>query len=153
MNTKAGREAWGTIFRLLFEGEAHSRMREACRVTGVSPGLLKTLFHLEPGEGIPMRDLADHWGCDASYVTSLTDALEERSLVERRPHPTDRRVKMIVLTRKGAAARERGLDLLHEPPPSFGALTGAEQRELRDLLRKVAEADPHLSPIRIAAAR
>jgi DNA-binding MarR family transcriptional regulator len=127
-------------------------MRETCSATGVSAGLLKTLFHLEPGRGVPMRDLADHWGCDASYVTALTDALEERGLVERRPHPTDRRVKMIVLTRKGAAARERGFDLLYEPPPAFGALTGTEQRELRDLLRKVAEADPHLAPERAAAA-
>jgi DNA-binding MarR family transcriptional regulator len=150
--TKAGRDAWRTIIRLLFE-QGHERMAEASAAVGLSPGLLKTLFHLEPGEGAPMRDLADHWRCDASYVTSLTDALEERGLVERRPHPTDRRVKMVVLTEEGVAVRERAFERLSEPPPSFAALTAAEQRELRDLLRKVADADPHLTPTRVAAAR
>jgi DNA-binding MarR family transcriptional regulator len=145
MSTRAGREAWRTIFRLLFDGQAHSRMIEASAAVGVSPGLLKALFHLEPGEGVPMRDIADHWRCDASYVTTLADALEERGLATRRPHPTDRRVKMIALTEDGVAARERALELLHEPPPSFGALTAAEQRHLRDLLQKVADADPELA--------
>jgi DNA-binding MarR family transcriptional regulator len=150
--TKAGREAWQTITRLLF-GQGHERMAEASEAEGLSPGLLKTLFHLAPGDGEPMRDLADHWRCDASYVTSLADALEERGLVERRPHPTDRRVKMIVLTEEGVAVRERAFELLSEPPPSLGALTAAEQRELRDLLRKVADADPHLTHTPIAAIR
>jgi DNA-binding MarR family transcriptional regulator len=150
MITGAGREAWRTIFELLLEGQAHGRMGEACSVVGVSPGILKTMFHLEPGRGVPMRDLAGFWGCDASYVTSLADALEERGLAERRPHPSDRRIKMIALTRKGVAARERAFEVLYEPPGSFEALTGAEQRQLRDLLRKVADAgrEPVLQPAR-----
>jgi DNA-binding MarR family transcriptional regulator len=106
---------------------------------------MKILFHLEPDQGTPMRDLADHMGVDASYVTGLADALEERGLVERRPHPTDRRVKMIVLTDEGVAARKRASQLMYEPPASFGALTAGEQRQLRDLLRKVADADPALA--------
>jgi DNA-binding MarR family transcriptional regulator len=151
MSTRAGREAWRTIFRLLFDGQAHSRMSEASAAVGVSAGLLKALFHLEPGEGLPMRDLADHWRCDASYVTNLADALEQRGLATRQPHPTDRRVKMIALTEEGVATRKVALELLHEPPPSFGALTAAEQRQLRDLLRKVAAADPELNGARITS--
>ena len=130
---------------LLFSGQVHGCMQKACGAVGLSPGALKTLFKLQPGEGIPMRDLADQWGFDASYVTSLADALEERGLVERRPHPTDRRVKMLVLTAKGVEARERAQQLLNEPPPSFAALTVAERRQLRDLVRKVADADPALA--------
>jgi DNA-binding MarR family transcriptional regulator len=141
MATKAGREAWRTVTRLLWE-QGHERMAAASGAVGISPGALKTLFHLDPGKGVPMRDLAGQWRCDASYVTALTDALEERRLVERRPHPTDRRVKMIVLTEEGVAVRDRAFERLSEPPASFGVLTGAEQRQLRDLLRKLASADP-----------
>jgi DNA-binding MarR family transcriptional regulator len=151
VSTTAGREAWKTIFELLFAGQAQGRMGDACAAAGISPGLMKTLFHLKPGDGVPMRDLADQWGCDASYVTSLTDGLEERGLVERRPHPTDRRIKMIVLTEEGVAARQRAFELLHEPPACFGVLTAAEQRQLRDLLRKVAQSDPALARVRMAA--
>jgi DNA-binding MarR family transcriptional regulator len=153
VNTKAGRDAWGLILGLLFDGQAHSRMAAACRSLGISPGSMKTLLRLEPGQGVPMRDLADFWGCDASYVTSLADALEERGLVERRPHPTDRRVKMIALTEEGIGARKRAFEVLYEPPSSFGALTAAEQRQLRDLLRKVADADARLTHDRPAAVR
>jgi DNA-binding MarR family transcriptional regulator len=140
VTTRAGKEAWRSMFELIFSPQTQARMAEACAVAGVSRGLLKTLFHLEPGVGVPMRDLADHWGCDASYVTSMADALEERGLAERRPHPSDRRIKMIALTDEGIETRDRAFDLLYEPPPAFGALTGAEQRELRDLLRKVIAA-------------
>jgi DNA-binding MarR family transcriptional regulator len=153
MSSTAGREAWRTIFRLLFDGEIHDRMGRACSAAGISPGMMKTLFRLQPGEAVPMRDLAGYWGCDASYVTSLVDALEERGLAERRPHPTDRRVKMIVLTEEGIAARERAFEVLYEPPASFSALTSAEQRQLRDLLRKVADADAEPAQRRAAAVR
>jgi DNA-binding MarR family transcriptional regulator len=152
VNERAGQEAWRTLLDLLFSGQVHGCMQKACGAVGLSPGALKTLFKLQPGEGIPLRDLADHWGFDASYVTSLADALEERGLAERRPHPTDRRIKMLVLTDKGVEARERAQQLLEEPPPSFAALTVAERRQLRDLVRKVANADPSLAPKQPAAS-
>jgi DNA-binding MarR family transcriptional regulator len=152
MATKSGREAWRAIFRLIL-GHGHERLAETSAAMGMSPGMLKTLFHLEPGIGIPMRDLAGHWKCDASYVTNLTDTLEERGLVERRPHPTDRRVKMIVLTDRGIEVRGAAFDRLSEPPPSFGVLTATEQRQLRDLLRKVTEADAAPSERPLAAVR
>ena len=147
VNTKAGRDAWRLILGLLFDGRVQGRMGATCRAIGVSPGSMKTLLRLEPGQGVPMRDLADFWGCDASYVTSLADSLEERGLVERRPHPTDRRVKMIALTEEGIAARKRAFEVLYEPPSSFGALTAAEQRQLRDLLRKVVDTELARPPV------
>src|ERR671931_2189729 len=133
---EAGREAWKTIVDLLFSGQVHGRMGEACGAIGVPPGAMKILFHLVPGEGLPMRDLADHMSVDASYVTGLADALEDRGLVERRPHPSDRRAEKLVLTGEGGAARERAPQGRYEPPASFAALTATEQRQLRDLLRK-----------------
>ena len=152
MTTKAGREAWSLLYRFLLD-QGHERLTEASAAIGISPGMLKTLFHLEPGVGVPMRDLAGHWKCDASYVTNLADTLEERGLVERRPHPTDRRVKMIVLTDRGAAVRAAAFARVSEPPPSLAALTAAEQRQLRDLLRKVVGAGPRLVTRPVAAAR
>jgi DNA-binding MarR family transcriptional regulator len=137
--TKAGREAWRLVIGFLLDHARQERMAEVADAEGLSPGQLKTLFHLQPGEGSAMRDLAHHWRCDASYVTNLTDVLEARGLVERRAHPSDRRVKMIALTRKGLAVRDRAFDRLAEPPSAMAALTAAEQRMLRDLLRKLGD--------------
>jgi DNA-binding MarR family transcriptional regulator len=149
VSTAASREAWASMYSLFVDGEAHDRVHRICAELGLSPPLLKAFVHLgtlaDDDGALRMSDLAEAWGCDASYVTTLADGLQERGLAERRPHPTDRRVKTIVLTRAGRAKRERALALLSEPPSAFGALTGAEQRQLRDLLRKLVAADPELT--------
>ena len=153
MNTEAGREAWRMIADFMFSGAVARRMQESCSAVGVAPGAFKVLAKLEPGVGVPMRDFADRFGFDASYVTSLADALEEKGWVERRAHPTDRRVKMLMITEAGETAKRRAYELLYEPPASFGMLSGAEQRELRDLLRKVVDADAEISRPREPALR
>jgi len=135
---------------LFMEGEAHDRVHRICGELDLSPPLLKAFVHLgtldgDGDGGLRMSDLAEHWGCDASYVTSLADGLQERGLAERRPHPTDRRVKTIVLTPEGRVRRERALELLSEPPSAFASLSATEQRQLRDLLRKLVAADPELA--------
>jgi DNA-binding MarR family transcriptional regulator len=138
--------------QLFIEGEGHDRMHQACAAGGMSPSMVKALIHLSPDHARPMRDLAEHWGCDASYITGLVDRLEEQGLAERRAHPTDRRVKTVVLTEQGVEAKQRVLDILWEPPAAFAALTAAEQRQLRDLLRKVAAADHSLATQESATA-
>ncbi|GAA4065052.1 MULTISPECIES: MarR family winged helix-turn-helix transcriptional regulator [Microbacterium] len=56
-------------------------------------------------EPMTMRSLAERARCDPSSVTYIVDKLEEAGLVERTPHPTDRRSKVIVATDEGARAR------------------------------------------------
>jgi len=136
----AGEEAWRLIQELLMNGEMQTRMRNACDAVGAPPSIVKTLFQLEPGEPVAMRDLADHFRCDPSYITELVDGLEEVGLAVRKPHPTDRRVRTVVLTEKGAEARQKVQQAMWEVPEVFGALTAAEQRQLRDLMRKLVEA-------------
>jgi len=133
---------------LFMEGEVHDRVHRICAELGLSPPLLKAFVHLgslDDEGGLRMSDLAESWGCDASYVTTLADGLQERGLAERRPHLTDRRVKTIVLTPEGRAKRQRALELLSQPPSAFASLSSTEQRQLRDLLRKLVAADPELA--------
>lgn len=145
MGPRPAQEAWKSIVTLFLEGEAHRRMHDVCAEIGLNPGLMKTLITLSPDSDTPMRELTERWGVDASYVTTLVDGLEERGLATRRPHVSDRRVKTVVLTPAGKRMRERTYALLHEPPTGFVALSAVEQRQLRDLLRKVTNADPVLS--------
>ena len=141
VTTAAGEEAWRLLQELLMNGEMQSRMRSACEAVGGPPSIVKTLIQLGPGEPVAMRDLADHFACDASYITELVDGLEEQGLAVRQPHPTDRRVRTVVLTDKGAAARDTVQQVMYQVPAVFSALTAAEQRQLRDLVRKLVEAD------------
>jgi DNA-binding MarR family transcriptional regulator len=141
VTTAAGEEAWRLLQQLLMNGEMQGRMRDACKSVGVPPSIVKTLFHLEPGEPVAMRDLADHFSCDASYITELVDGLEEQGFATRQPHPSDRRVRTVVLTDKGAKARETVQGVMWQVPKVFGVLTSAEQRQLRDLVRKLVDAE------------
>lgn len=134
------RAAWSALCGLMFSRQSHQRVHDACEAVGLTPGLMKALMSLGPGEPRPMKELAAEWRCDASYVTSLVDGLEERGIVERQPHPADRRAKVIALTGAGERVRAELLARMHEPPPCFSALTASESAQLRDLLAKLERA-------------
>ena len=131
-------QAWRHVADLWFSDEIHDRLHLACDVAGVTPPQLKTLLGLEPGEPRPMRSIAESLKCDASWVTGIVDGLEDRGYAVRQAHPADRRVKVVVLTPEGEEAKARVLECLYQAPASFGALTVAELRQLRDLLGKIA---------------
>ncbi|GAA3090240.1 MarR family winged helix-turn-helix transcriptional regulator [Streptomyces rectiviolaceus] len=82
-----------------------------------------------------MRELAERMSCEPSNATFVVDKLEKQELIERRPHPSDRRAKQLVLTTEGGALRERLLGLLAEDSP-LAALTQKEQDALRGLLQQ-----------------
>jgi DNA-binding MarR family transcriptional regulator len=88
-------------------------------------------------EPMSMSALAERLGIDASYVTTIADQLEERGLIERQPHPTDRRVKSLALTPEGRRMRERLAHELWTDVPMLDALSPAERKALRELLEKV----------------
>jgi DNA-binding MarR family transcriptional regulator len=91
-------------------------------------------------EPMSMSALADRLGIDASYVTTIADQLEERGLIERQPHPTDRRIKNLALTAEGRRLRERVADELWADVPLLDALSAAERRQLWRLLWRTVDA-------------
>ncbi|WP_458243561.1 MarR family winged helix-turn-helix transcriptional regulator [Streptomyces sp. MAI_2237] len=102
-------------------------------LTGAQARLL-SLLSLEP---LPMRKLAQKLKCEPSNVTGIVDRLESRGLVERRPDPADRRVKLAAATEEGLrVARELrdGLRFAREP---LAGLSDAERLSLRDLLKRM----------------
>ncbi|MEU1269472.1 MarR family transcriptional regulator [Streptomyces sp. NPDC005799] len=105
-------------------------------LTGTQARLL-SLLSLEP---LPMRKLAQKLKCEPSNVTGIVDRLESRGLVERRPDPADRRVKLAAATDEGRrVARElrEGLRFAREP---LAGLSEEERLSLRDLLQRMLAA-------------
>jgi DNA-binding MarR family transcriptional regulator len=140
VSSPAAAEAWRSMRALLSSGAGHRQLLEACSAAGVSPGLLKMSMHLSRDEPLAMRDLARRFSVDASYVTSVVDGLEQAGIAERRPHPSDRRIKTVVLTEWGAEVLARVEAVLGEAPAAFEVLDPAEQKQLRDLLSRVLDA-------------
>lgn len=72
---------------------------------GLSDATWAPLVHLHAlGDGISQSQLAAVVGLDGSSLVRLLDILVEQSLVERQPHPQDRRVKLVYLTAAGRRA-------------------------------------------------
>ena len=102
----------------------------------LAPAQVMALHRLEPGRPCAMSELAGALRCDNSNVTGIADRLEARGLVERRPGPHDRRVKMLHLTDDGAALRERLWERLSRPPEALAGLSEDDARALRDILQR-----------------
>ncbi|GAA2388491.1 MarR family transcriptional regulator [Streptomyces glaucosporus] len=105
-------------------------------LTGAQARLL-ALLRQRP---LPMREIARRLKCEPSNVTGIVDRLESRGLVERRPDPADRRVKLAAVTEEGRDTAERlsaSLDFAREP---LAELTPVERELLRDLLKRVLDA-------------
>lgn len=104
---------------------------------GLTPGHMKLLMHLDPGDGRAMGALAQSFGCDASTMTWLVDRLEDRDLVERRMLPSDRRVKAVALTPLGVETKAKLMERMYEPPQELLALDQAALEELKGALTKI----------------
>jgi MarR family transcriptional regulator, organic hydroperoxide resistance regulator len=128
-------EAWQLILRV-FGSERPPRFPAVASEFDLSPVGLHVLKMLAPGAELPMSALADSVGCDASNITGIVDRLEARGLIERRDSPHDRRVKLIAVTDEGERLRALMVERLHRPPEVIARLSRADQRALRDVLRR-----------------
>lgn len=137
---EAARRIVEAITALFFSTENQARFHETADELRLQPPVLKALLDLEPGQGLPMRQLADRWGCDASFVTVVCDSLEAEGYAERRVAPHDRRIKTVELTDAGISAQEWARGVVYGPRAGFAALTDDEQVTLATLLDKLARA-------------
>lgn len=123
------RDVCKLVHRLAHTLDVH--VRRVADSMGLTPSQVVALRELS--EPITARELAGRMACEASNATFVLDRLEERGLVERRPHPGDRRAKQIVLTAEGSRRRSEALKLLGDRSP-LGSLRSDQQEVLRDLL-------------------
>src|SRR5438034_797140 len=96
-------ETWALLLDLWLEHKHH--FAECAARHGLSVMQAQLLNGLEPDEPLRMNSIASELECDASHVTGIVDRLERAGLVERQALHGDRRVKLVVLTAKGAVIR------------------------------------------------
>jgi DNA-binding MarR family transcriptional regulator len=114
----------------------NQRRREVSDALGLTFGRIRALRRIARSP-MTMGELAAALGIDAPYATLVVDELERQGLVERRPHPTDRRVKVVATTSRGATAAREAEEILSRPP---AALAGLPRPELEALARTLRAA-------------
>ncbi len=84
-------------------------------LTHAQYSLLASLRGMQRGGQAPsQRELADHTGLDAIYVSKLARALEQRGLVARDAHPDDTRAVQLTLTERGVEVIDEAIPIVHE---------------------------------------
>ena len=128
-------DAWRLMAEFTWSRMQRGQAFHALKALGLTPGHLKVLAALQPDEALPMGAIAEMLSCDPSMATWLIDRLEDRKLVERRMLSTDRRVKVVTLTRRGEKVKTKVLGQLFDPPPELLALDLTQLESLRASLR------------------
>lgn len=127
-------EAWDVLTSLVYPPPFLAIAQES----GLRPATFGALRVLD--EPRTMSEIAAYLRCDNSNVTGIVDGLEARGLAERTAAPHDRRVKLIALTPDGRRLRARLMREARKPPTWLKSLSAADQRALRDLLRRAQSA-------------
>lgn len=125
----------------------YRRVNQAMAVRLARSGLPVTsaaaLLHLHtcPDDSEPSR-LADHIHAPRQTMTFILDALERMGLAHRKPHPVDRRKKVIALTPKGRRLAQSILDdlLLFEAKAAAATFSPCEMETFRAFVVKFAKA-------------
>ena len=118
-------------------------------VTPVQYALLKVLWERDGQSG---ADLGDRLRLDGATITGVLDRLEHAGLIERRPHPTDRRVNKVFLTKPSRALRDTldpEMDALNQEV--LARFTAAHATQLRALLAELG--DPRAAQETVPAGR
>lgn len=129
------RRAWRALSDIVLD---HDRKVAVSEALGLSFARVRALRRLA-AQPLTLRALAAQLTADPPYVTLIVDDLEERGLVRRRPHPDDRRAKLVSLTPTGRAAVARAERILDEPPAALRDLAPDDLTALLRVLERLNE--------------
>lgn len=115
-------------------------MDKELKALGLTRSQLRIILHLSRQDGLTQVRIADDLQMGKVAVGGLLDRLESKGLVQRRPHPTDRRATHIFLTPSAEA--------LYQPIVESGryvmgkmlaGISSSKQKELINLLLTVKQ--------------
>jgi DNA-binding MarR family transcriptional regulator len=138
------------LWALLVESYAgwEERMNRASDAVGLSPVSAWALVQLDPEHAISQKELAERLHCNPSTVVDPTDRLEERGLVVRKAHASDRRINVLTVTSRGCQVRDQLIAQLFEPPDALRRLPVSDQLRFRDAMLAAVEAFARPEPRR-----
>ena len=132
----------GQLFFRLWRA-IHTRSADALATLDLTPALFALLNVIGARDGAIQQALGTAMGIDPSTMVSLIDQLEGAGLARRRPSPTDRRAREVLITPKGRRLLERARKLITGVEGEvLGGLSSAERDQLTTLMRRVLESAP-----------
>jgi DNA-binding MarR family transcriptional regulator len=134
------------------------RFRATLAPLGLEPREFALLRAVGAAEGQSQQAIGERLQIPPSRMVAFVDGLEERSLLERRQNPHDRRTRALYLTAEGRALLERAFALaLGLERDLCAELSDSEREQLLALLQRVGlrvglVTGPHLTHAHAALA-
>lgn len=101
------------------------------------------VFTFVPPEGIQASELTLKAGVRKQSMAQALEELEKLGYVERKPHPSDKRARLIFLTDRGRKIRPLAMAAGQQVEEEWGRLMGERDLEaLRAALQKLLDALP-----------
>lgn len=94
------------------------------------------LLHFSKRGALPMRTIGSRLQVHQTSVTNAVDRLEAAGLVQRLPHPTDRRATLVELTRSGRVLAEKATAELNA---EVFTDTGLSPRAVNDVIKTLGQ--------------
>lgn len=129
-------EVWRSMAAVVFDNR-DAWKRDVIDTTGLPFSRVRVLRRLAK-RPMTAKEIAEAATMDAPATSVAVNDLEDRGLVVREAHPSNRRCKVISLTEKGRHV-VTSIEGVEDPAPGpFAALTPAELRTLESILAKLA---------------
>jgi DNA-binding MarR family transcriptional regulator len=131
MNVDRRDKAPSSLAFMLSQVGAYASQRFARRLAALDlhPPQFRVLNMVDAAEGQSQQAIGEAIGAPASRMVAIVDDLERRGLVERRPHPSDRRVRALYLTKTGRKLLARGRKVAAEHEEELTRGMGKADRE------------------------
>ena len=91
------------------KGFARSLQQRAAKL-GFSPGQFPILLELWSEDGLTQKQLLERIDIEQATMANTLSRMERDGLVERRPHPSDKRAQLVFLTNKAAAMQAEAIE-------------------------------------------
>jgi DNA-binding MarR family transcriptional regulator len=133
-STRAGYLAWQ------FGQATAQRLERALRPLDLNLAQLRSLVQATLTPGISSAEIARRSGLTAQSIGAAVNALISRGLIERGPHPTNRRVLELRITDAGRSLAARARRVIDDVEREmFAVLSAEEQDTVHALLQRLVE--------------
>ena len=128
----AADQVWQELVALVMDSRGDWR-RQVIEMTGLPFSRVRALRRLVDAP-LTLVDLAYAMSTDAPAATVAVNDLERRGLVERYPHPENRRAKLVALTPAGKQMVVRVHAISEHAPEALAALPAADLAQMQRIL-------------------
>jgi DNA-binding MarR family transcriptional regulator len=140
MSGPQGYEAMQSVLRLhqVMTSIVGAELKAGFRLRLIDYLTLRALQDSESGTESLGR-LAQRLGVHATTITIATERLEDRNLIRRRAHPSDKRATLARITAEGRALADAATTRLGKVDFGLAGLTQAQTRSLAGLMPRVSQ--------------